>query len=84
MKNWYAKTTNKGSAHEQGLVADEKTGRNIAATYDPKDAPLVAAAPDLLAALQGLIHSVEHEVEPHGRMVCGIRNARAAIAKAKL
>ena len=77
MTKWYAKITNRGSVHEQGLVIDEKTGANIAVTYDPKDAPLVAAAPDLLAALEVIVE------------ICGNRNtvefdnARAAIRKAK-
>jgi hypothetical protein len=46
------------------------------------NALLVSAAPDLLEALEGLVHAVENEVEPHGRMVHGIRNAKAVIAKA--
>lgn len=43
---------------------------------------LIAAAPDLLAALDSLRHAVEHE-GAHGRMVQAVVNARAAIAKAK-
>lgn len=46
---WYFKS------ESQGLVIDEKTGRTIAVTYDPKDAPLVAAAPLLLAAAEMLL-----------------------------
>lgn len=51
---WYATTTNTGSLHEQGLIIDKATGANIAVTYDAKHAPPIAAAPDLLAALQAL------------------------------
>lgn len=54
MQRWYATVTNTGSPHEQGLVIDETTGANIAVTYDAAHAPIVAAAPDLLAALQVL------------------------------
>lgn len=43
---WYAAKA--GNDH-QGLVIEEGTGRNIAVTYDVKDAPLVAAAPEMAA-----------------------------------
>ena len=46
---WYA-TNAAGDA--QGLVIAETTGANIAVTYRPEDAALVAAAPDMLAALR--------------------------------
>lgn len=46
MNTWY-------KAHGlQGLVIENNTGRNVAVTYDPKDAPMVAAAPAMLAALK--------------------------------
>jgi hypothetical protein len=44
----YHKSTSAG----QSLIIEESTGRNIAVSYDEKDGPLLAAAPDLLAALQ--------------------------------
>ena len=47
MEKWYESNCNS----HQGLVISEDTGRNIAVCYDKKDAPLVAAAPDLLKAL---------------------------------
>lgn len=48
MKNWYEGKTGNG----QGLVIEEETGRNVAVTYDKKDAPLVAAAPELLERVE--------------------------------
>lgn len=48
MANWYQ--ANAGDV--QGLIACEETGRNVAVTYDKADAPLVAAAPAMLAALR--------------------------------
>lgn len=59
-KNWYTKTTNTGSPHEQGLIVDEKTGANIAVSYNPKHAALIAAAPDLLAANVSASESLKH------------------------
>ena len=47
--NWY--TPNFSNAHDQGLVADEDTGGNIAIVYDKANAALIAAAPDMLKAL---------------------------------
>jgi hypothetical protein len=46
---WYVANT----GNHQGLVIDQDTGRNIAVAYDKEDAPLLAAAPDLLAACKG-------------------------------
>jgi hypothetical protein len=42
--SWYAKDT----SSSQGLVIDEADGRTVAVAYDPKDTPLLAAAPKLL------------------------------------
>lgn len=47
-QNWYHKNQGNG----QGLIIDEATGRNVAVAYDGKDAQLLAAAPQLLDALQ--------------------------------
>jgi hypothetical protein len=49
---WYT-TTKKDD--RQGLVCDETTGQNIAVTYDPAHAAIVAAAPELLEALEDAI-----------------------------
>lgn len=84
---WYAKKTNAGSAHEQGLIADEDTGRSVAVCYDSKDMNLLAAAPELLAAMEdcaGVLQSIEDQL--HGKSVAVVevlKQARAAIAKAK-
>lgn len=51
---WYAKVT---SSH-QGLVIDETTGRTVAVAYDDKDTDLLAAAPELLEALNALYDTV--------------------------
>jgi hypothetical protein len=42
---WYS-----NDIHDQGLVIDEETGRNVAVSFDGGDAPLLAAAPELLEA----------------------------------
>jgi hypothetical protein len=55
MTTWYeAKTGN-----HQGLVIEEATGRNVAVAYDKADAPLIAAAPKLLAALKRCAEALE-------------------------
>jgi hypothetical protein len=67
---WYtAKTGN-----HQGLVIEEDTGRNVAVAYDGQDAPLLAAAPELLEALKNLV------TFPLGTFQ--VEAALAAIAKA--
>jgi len=45
---WYSKSI----SSEQGLVIEERTGRSVAVAYDKADAPLLAAAPKMLAALK--------------------------------
>lgn len=54
---WHACTTNRGSAHEQCLIIDD-TGANIAVSYDAQHAPLIAAAPDLLAVVKSLFYDI--------------------------
>jgi len=46
MKKWYEGNT----GNDQGLIIEEGTGKNIAVSYDKGDAPLIAAAPDMLEA----------------------------------
>lgn len=38
------------TGNHQRLIIEEATGRNVAVVYDEKDAPALAAAPELLAA----------------------------------
>lgn len=73
---WYvAKTGN-----DQGLIISEQTGSNVAVSYDAKDAPLIAAAPDLLAALRDMVH---FDDLPKDEQQPAVEKARAAIAKAE-
>lgn len=44
---WYAARGSGG----QGIVIEEGTGRNVAVTYEEKDAPLAAAAPEMAELL---------------------------------
>lgn len=48
---WYE--AKMGNDH-QGLIVEEGTGRSVAVSYDKADAPLIAAAPEMLAALKEL------------------------------
>lgn len=73
-EQWYHKAT----SSDQGLVISEQTGETIAVTYKTEHAPMVAAAPELLAALETIAAD-----EPNGTKFDLIRVARAAIAKAK-
>ena len=77
-----------------GIIADNGSGRTVCATPEGNkpDARLIAAAPDLLAALEGLVDGIAATF-PLGK--AGLKNiyankqgdalfqARAAIAKAK-
>lgn len=47
---WYEAS----AGNDQGLIIEEGSGRNVAVTYDKADAPLIAAAPAMLAALQSI------------------------------
>ena len=67
---WYVGNNSNDS---QGLIIDENTGRNVAVTYDAKDAALIAAAPELLAALEALenitnIPAIRHAANKAGYM----------------
>ncbi len=75
---WYvAKTGN-----HQGLIVCEETGANIAVAYDKKDAPILAAGPDMLAALESF-HAWLICPDTSVSTITAMRNtAAAAIAKA--
>lgn len=90
MNNWHTSKT----GNHQGLVIEEGSGRNVAVTYDRADAPIIAAAPELLAALEGLLSeslNMNAELRKIGKgrpedgahPDCPIDVARAAIANAK-
>jgi len=53
---WYFKV--QSGPHQQGLIISENDGRNIAATYDSKDARLIAAAPQMLEALRAALEAM--------------------------
>lgn len=74
--NWYAA---KSAGAHHGIIADEQTGRTVGLTYNPADAPLVAAAPALLEALQGFDPA---EVKSPGDLARAWEKARAAIEQA--
>jgi hypothetical protein len=42
----------------QGTVTDDDTGRTVAVAYDVKDAPLLAAAPEMAALLRGPVQEL--------------------------
>lgn len=58
MKTWYVASIG-SDPFNQGLVADENTGENIAVTYKTENAPLVAAAPELADMLDDLLCLIE-------------------------
>ena len=82
---WYA--ANMGNDY-QGLVIDEKTGANIAVTYDKRHAPFVAAAPAMYEALSDvpLPSCNGDKAEWYARFYvwyCGARQAAIAQAEEK-
>ena len=85
--NWYYRNSGP-DAHQQALVIDEDGGRNVAVVYDRKDAPMLSAAPDLLAACEGMARDADFD-ENDGAMELGERllsieaTARAAIKLAR-
>ena len=60
MNNWYKANT--GNDY-QGLVIEEETGRNVAVTYEAKDAKLVALAPEMAELLKRLWVAAENELD---------------------
>ena len=60
MNNWYKANT--GNDY-QGLVIEEETGRNVAVTYEAKDAKLVALAPEMAELLKRLWVVAENELD---------------------
>ena len=59
-KKWYEASM----GNHQGLIIDEKTGKNIAVAYDKANAPLISAAPELLEAVKLFLE--EYDVPGRG------------------
>ena len=76
-----------GTGNHQGLVISESTSANVAVAYDKKDACLIAAAPDLLAALDCITRclSINGPAGTTAYIIAdeNMERARAAIAKAR-
>ena len=75
---WYTTSTEES---RQGLISAEVSGVNVAVSYDPKDAHIIAAAPEMLEALTDLVGGCGKE----GDLLsdAAFAAARAAIAKAE-
>lgn len=58
---WYVVNT----GNHQSLIIDEKTGVNIAVCYDKVDAPIIAAAPDLLAACREALNAATVKLDTY-------------------
>ena len=57
---WNVANTAGHDKHGQRVVYDETSGKDVAIVYDGEaDAKLIAAAPELLAALAGLVSSLD-------------------------
>lgn len=76
---WYAARGSGG----QGIVIEEGTGRNVAVTYEEKDAPLAAAAPDMAELLERLGVFVAAVESRAGRTMAEGVAIRALLAKIK-
>lgn len=61
-EKWYV-ASKPDSLH--GLVISETTGANIAVSYDPKHAPIIAVAPNILHELELLVNQYEHILDVH-------------------
>jgi hypothetical protein len=78
---WYVSKT----SNDQGLIVDEKTGANIAVSYEKVNAQLISSAPDLLEACEQAATELQcfncDETSDEDLAILKILNA--AIAKAK-
>jgi hypothetical protein len=48
---------------DQGLIHSQQTGANVAVCYRPDDRHLIAAAPDMLKALQRITHPAADDTD---------------------
>jgi hypothetical protein len=91
-ETWHAAST----GNHQGLIISDKDGRNVAVCYRKEDAPLIAGAPELLAACASLLDAADglnalYDDDSRAQAYAHELNAlaeakdtvRAAIAKAK-
>lgn len=69
MVKWYEAST----GNHQGLIVEEGSGRNIAVAYDKADAPLIAAAPELLALLEKIQAGFESGTDIKSRYAHEVR-----------
>lgn len=73
--SWYAARGSGG----QGIVIEEGTGRNVAVTYEEKDAPLAAAAPEMAELLTKVLQSLDDEGSVDVTEISAIRALLAKI-----
>jgi len=80
-KKWYSANV----SGDQGLIISEEDGKNIAVSYDAKDAPLIAAAPELKQALDNMLVLVERYLSEEQEYIWRpqIEAAREAARKAE-
>jgi len=67
----------------QVTVYDEASGKRVATVFQAEAIPLIAAAPEMLAALEGVIHHNDALKEKYKLSPSLIRQVEAAISKAK-
>lgn len=70
---------------DQGLIISED-GKNVAVSYDKKDAALIASAPSMLEALKKLCDSIDDDDDALHHGAIGwkyVREARAVIQEAE-
>lgn len=67
--------------NHQGLIIDAN-GRNVAVAYDKADAPLIAAAPELLAFAESMVAWLQINGSTNHQANL-LKEAQAAITKAK-
>ena len=77
-RDWYAKN----SSGDQGIVIDANTGRTVAVAYEARDTAILAAAPEMLAALVAIAEAGDQPSRDKHRRLELRKQVLAAIAKA--